>query len=420
MDNHGIITSAINEINSMKKHLNRWLLLLIRKVKTAPLFIVVGVLLVASVASAALVHADNFTNQIANLNEQNQQKESAIGSLQSKAANYQDEIKNLQSQIASIQHNIKLNQDKQVQLQTQIDTDQAKINQQKKVLGEDLKAMYVGGQMSTVEMLATSKDLSDFVDAETYDSAVQGKIQSELNEITQLQNELEYQQNQVKQLLQTQQTQEAQLSSAQQQQTQLLAMNQQQQTQYNQQIQANNNKISRLQQEEIAANQSGVEQTLGGGAPCGGSATFGGVTFTNSYPASLCSAPQDSVVDPWGMLNRECTSYAAWMEFSTGHYVPYGMGNATDWPSRVPSSWVSSTPQVGDVAIRPAVPGLSIGGESDVGHAMYVLGVIDSNTILVGEYNEDFNGEWSIQVRSTDALYNGNNDNLVFIHFPTN
>jgi surface antigen len=32
----------------------------------------------------------------------------------------------------------------------------------------------------------------------------------------------------------------------------------------------------------------------------------------DDYPANLKSAAQDSLVDPWGFYNRECTSFVAW------------------------------------------------------------------------------------------------------------
>lgn len=367
-----------------------------------------------------VVHADTIQQQIDNVNAQSTQAQQSLSGLQVQASNYQDSINQLQTQINTIQQQISANEAQQAQIQAQITADQAQIAQQKQLLSQDIETMYVNGQMTTVEMLATSKNLSAFVDAETYRGAVQNKLQSLLTQIATLQNQLEGQKTQLEQSLQTQQAQNAQLASDQAQQNQLLSMNQAQQASYNQKIQADNAQLAQLQQEEIAANESGNEQTLLNGGPCGGSASYEGVTYTDTYPSGLCSIPQDSATDPWGLLNRECVSYTAWMESSTGHYVPYGLGNATNWLTNVPSSWVSSTPQAGDVAIRPAVPGLSVDGDSDVGHAMYVEKVINSDTILVSEYNENFNGDWSLQVRSTDALYNGYHDNLQFIQFPSN
>ena len=130
------------------------------------------------------------------------------------------------------------------------------------------------------------------------------------------------------------------------------------------------------------------------------------------------------IVDPWHMLNRECVSYTAWMESQRSSVAntllsEYNFGNATDWPAaaqRYGAAYgvtVSSTPQVGDVAIRPAAPSIS----GDVGHAMYVNGIVNSGEILVSEYNENYTGTWSVQTRYTDAADNYG-EALVFIHFP--
>jgi len=384
--------------------------------------------------SASLVHADQYTNQIQSLQEQNSQTQQTVNQLEQQAGSYQAAISQLQSQIDSIQQNILTNQAEQTQLQDQIQADNVKLAQQRTLLGDDIKAMYADGQLTTVEMLATSKSLSAFVDQQAYQQAIQDKIQATLTQITKLQLQLKTQQAQVGQLITALQGQQSQLNGAQNQQAQLLSYNQQQQTQYNQQIQSNQAQISKLQSEELAANQSGVIGSSSGGAPCGGSAsaTYLGVTYTypNNYPNGLCSAPQDSIIDRWNMLNRECVSYTAFMAASESSIAntllqAHNFGNATDWPGNATQYGgqygvtVSSTPQVGDVAIRPAIPGLSVGGESDVGHAMYVEDVINSTTIVVGEYNENFTGQFSVQVRSTNAPYNGYQDNLVFINFPS-
>ena len=413
----------INTKTAMQKFKRVRQSIIFRRLSNAQLLVAIGCLLTGGIAGP-LVYADQYTQQIQQLQSQNSNTQATISSLQSQASSYQAEISQLDSQIASLQQNIVANEAQQAQIQQQILAANQELAQKKQQLGADIEAMYVNGQMTTIEELATSKSLSAFVDAETYRNAVQGQIQNTLNTVTKLESQLKVQQNQISQLLQSQQGQQTQLNAVQQQQQQLLAYNQTQQSQYNSQIQANQAQIQKLEQEEIAANQSGVRGTSSAGVSCGGTATasYNGVSYsyTNTYPNSLCSIAQDSVTDQWGMLNRECVSYAAWMEASTGHSVPYGLGNATDWPSNVPSSWVSNTPAVGDIAIRPAIPGLSIDGESDVGHAMYVQQVLDSSTIVVSEYNENLNGEFSVQVRSIDAPYNGYLDNLVFIHFPTN
>jgi peptidoglycan DL-endopeptidase CwlO len=373
------------------------------------------------IVSSPIVSADQYTQEIAALQAQNSQTQQDISSLQSQALSYEGEIALLESQIASLQSQITTTQNNIASVQAQIAANQTKLAQEKATLDNIIKSMYVDGNLSTLEMLATSSNLSDFVTKEEYQNIVQNQIQSTLAAIDQTQTTLKQQNVQLANSLANLQTVNTQLNSSEAQEASMLSYNQSQQSQYNQQQQANNAKISQLQTEEIEANESGVDSTLLRGGACGGSVDG----ITNTYPAALCDIPQDSVVDPWNMLNRECVSYAAWMESQRSNVAEqllteYRFGNATNWPANAitygasDGVTVSSTPQVGDIAIRPAAP--SIPG--DVGHAMYVEGVLDGGSeILVSEYNEDYNGDFSVQVRSVSASANYG-EALVFINFP--
>lgn len=387
MVSRAIIDSGISEIKTMKKPSPKKLIF--RHLKLVPLLVVSIIVLVGS-TSVAVVEADQFDSQIQSLENQNSQVQSQVDSLQQQATSYQNAINILQQQIAGIQNAIAINQAKQAQLQQQIAENQQELNHEKQVLGDDLKAMYVNGSMTTVEMLATSQNLSNFVDEETYSSAVQNKIQSTMQQISTLQNQLEQQQVQVDQLVKVEQQQNAQLSSEQSQQQQLLAYNQSQQTQYNQQIQSNQAQIAVLRAEQIAANQKLVGT---------GKVDFSG-SCGGSYPATAagpsgswgCNYGLDNTIDNWGMYNRECVSYTAWMVYKTYGYMPYwgGNGNANEWPSDAAQAGIptGSTPRVNSVAIY-------MGGSTDPwGHAMWVRSVNGDGTITVDQYNLYYDGNF--------------------------
>jgi len=364
---------------------------LLRHLKSVPV-LVIAVLFAVGGTWVTTAQADQYDAQIKALQNQNSSTSSSISSLQVQAQSYQDAIDKLQQQISGVRNAISTNQDKQVQLQQQIETEQQKLEYQKKVLGEDLKAMYVGGQLTTVEMLATSKDLSNFVDAATYSSAVQTKIQQTLSQIAALQNQLQDQQNQVKQLIGVEQEQNAQLSSDESQQSQLLSLNQGQQDAYNQQIQDNQSKIASLRAQQIAANRALGGQVVSGDPGHGG------------YPAKWdAPVPQDSLVDNWGMFNRECVSYAAWKVYQTYGNMPNwgGSGNAKQWPDDARAAGIptSSSPKVHSVAI-------ATGGA--YGHAMWVEAV-NGNMIYVSQYNYDLAGHYS------EMWVNGSN--FTYIYF---
>jgi surface antigen len=122
------------------------------------------------------------------------------------------------------------------------------------------------------------------------------------------------------------------------------------------------------------------------------------------YPARWCNAPLDSLIDNWGMYNRECVSYAAYKIVASGRTMPYwgGHGNANQWPANARAAGipVDGNPKVGDVAISMAGP---------YGFAMYVEAVQSDGKIHVSQYNYDNQGEYSEMTISPGGLY--------FIHF---
>ena len=370
------------------------------------------------VGGAAIVHADQFDAQINALQSQNNATQSQLNSLAAQATSYQDAINLLNSQIASIEQAMADNQAKQVAVEQQIAADQQEVTLKKGQLSATIKAMYIDGQTTTIEELATSKDLSDYVDKEQYRTDVQNQLNDKIQAIALLENQLHDQKTSLDILIASETTQNAQLSAAQTQQNQLLAYNQGQQSAFNQQLAANQSQIQQLRAEQIAANTSSVLKTLSRGN-CGG-----------GYPNYLCNAAQDSLVDPWHMYNRECVSYTAWRASEESPVAnallqTHSFGNAGDWPAnavRYGASvgvTVSTTPHVGDIAIRPAIPGVSVApGEPDVGHAMYVEAVNGDGTITVSEFNEYLDGTYSEEIRAVAGNYHGSFYQLQFIHFP--
>jgi surface antigen/peptidoglycan hydrolase CwlO-like protein len=350
--------------------------------------------LMVAAGATPLVRADQFDQQIQALQAQNSGVSATVDQLQSQANSYQGAINQLSSQIGGLQSQITSNQTKQADLAQQIIDKQNDITHQRAVLGDDVKAMYVDGQISTIEQLATSKDLSDFVDKQEYRNTVQSKIQDTLKQITLLQQQLQSQKVQVDQLLADQKTQQSQLASAQAQQSNLLAFNQSQQASFTQQIQANSGKIADLRKQQIAANARFIGNA-GTGPACGG-----------GYPAKWCEVGQDTVFDSWGMYNRECVSYTAFRVAASSRTMPpwgwNGAGNANQWDDDARSAGipVDGTPRAGDVAIS---------NSGAYGHAMYVESVNSNGTINISQYNAALDGRYSTNTISVGSL--------VFIHF---
>jgi len=361
------------------------------KVRSLLFALVTTLILTGGIFYSVVVRADQFDAQIQALNDQNAGLQGQSNQLGAQAASYQDQVNKLQDQIDSLQQAIVTNQNKSDDLQKKIDAEEAELVKEKKVLGEDIKQMYLDGQVSTLELLASSSNLGDFIDKEQYRNSVQSKIKDTVDQINILKAQLVDQQKEVQALIADEKNQQGQLSSAQSQQNQLLAYTEDQKANFDQQIKNNNSQIASLRLQQLAANRR-----LGGSAVPGDPGHGG-------YPAYLDNAYQDSLIDPWGMFNRECVSYTAWKVQETYGNMPYwgGAGNANQWPGDAVRYGIptGSVPKVHSVAISMA------GG---YGHAMWVEAV-NGNMIYVSQYNYDLAGHYS------EMSINGSG--LIYIYF---
>lgn len=362
--------------------------------------IVCALILVGLIGAAAAVHADQYDAQINALREQNAQAQGVLNGLSSQASSYQDTISKLQTEINAVQAQINSNEAQQAALQQQISDAQEKIKLHKKYLGQDIKAMYVDGNLSTIEELATSKSLSDYVDKEEYRIAAQNKINTTIKQIADLQAQLQKKKSELDVLVAAEKDQQSQLAGAQSQQQELLSFNQGQQSAYNAQISANTGKIGELRRAQIAANSRFTGGPAGSGPACGG-----------GYPAMWCEIPQDSVIDAWGMYNRECVSYTAFkvhQDYLAGRNsrdMPNwgGIGNANQWDD---NAYAYGIP----VDNNPTPGAIAVSNSGFYGHVMYVESVNGDGTFNLSQYNASLDGRYSTRSGVSRA-------GLVFIHF---
>lgn len=351
--------------------------------------------LILGFAVMPTVNATDYQSQINNLNSQNAQNQANLNTLKAQAGNYQQAIANYQTQINAVESSIAINQAKQTQFEQQIAADEAKIALNKGYLANDLKTMYVQGQMSTIEQLATSQNLSTFVTKQEDNIKVQDQLNNLLNTIKSLQSQAQNNENQIAVLLKVESYQRDQVTADQNQVSSLLAMNQQQQASYNAQIASNNSQIATLVAEQIAANRKLVgtgkvdySGTCGGTYPASAQGPYG--PWGCDYAHSSDYTPGCTYLDSWGMCNRECVSYTAWMVYKNDGIDVTGFGNANQWPSEAAAAGIptGTTPKAGAVAIY-------MGGSSDPwGHAMWVKSVNGDGTITVDQYNLYYDGNF--------------------------
>jgi surface antigen len=336
--------------------------------------------------------ADRFDEQI-------KQIEGQVSSYQQEAAKLREEgntlknaIAGLQAQQDSIQAQINLSQAKKDQLEQQIKDTTAQIEKNQITLTSTLADIYVNGDVSPIEMLASSKNVGDYLDQQEYRSSIRDKVDDMIKEIKKLKASLEEKKVEVDRVLQDQSAQKTALVAKQNEQATLLAQTQGSEANYNTLIGQQNAQISNLRAQQAAANAAAAQTYSVSGLMSGGSCGGG-------YPSVWCNAPQDSLVDNWGMYNRECVSYTAFKVAASGRYMPYwgGRGNANEWPSSARADGIptGSEPRVGSVAI------MNVGW---YGHAMYVERVNGDGTIFVSQFNWGVRGEYSTMNISPSGL----------------
>jgi hypothetical protein len=138
-------------------------------------------------------YADKYDDQINALQSEIDQYESQAGQLRTKIGSLQDEIAGIDKQKNIIQRQIDLSQAKYNKLQEQIKQTEKAINDNRIALGDTIADLYVDNAISPLEMLASSKNIGDYVDKQTYRSSVQQKLTQTIGKIKDLKADLEKQ-----------------------------------------------------------------------------------------------------------------------------------------------------------------------------------------------------------------------------------
>jgi len=368
------------------------------------------------VFAASCTSTADCQQQINNLNQQNVVAQSALSGLQEQADSYQDAINKLQAQINTLQQQISDNQAQQAQLQQKIDDNTAKPNQDKATLGDTIKTLYVDGQTTTLEMLASSGSLSDFVDREQYRTDVQNGIQDTLKKIDELQKKLEGEKAALVQLARSLQDQQASVVAAQTQENNLLAYNQDQQNTYNQQIKANKSALSQLYAQQAAI----IAASFGGGLHYGGTGNYPYANAGCLNASGNCGPYSESPYnwgypgdpyDPAGWQYRNCTSYAFWRLAQTTSIIltaasfpnVYNSGGKIKYS---PADFRNLGYRVDSDPHGTAV--LAVNTAGYFGHIMYVEGVVNGQAV-VSQYNAGEDGLYTTATLS-------NTSSIVFVH----
>jgi len=362
------------------------------------LVLVVAALTLA-VTPLQTVFADSYDDQIKALERDVAGYQNEAGRLRAEADTLQNKVSALNAEKGRLQAQIDLNNAKIAQLTEQISQTQQKIEDQKKLLGNNLVALYLDNSVSPLEMLASSKNISDYIDKQEYRDTIRAGLQDSIAQVKKLEEDLNKQKKDAETALADQKTQHEELAAKESEQALLLAQTQGQEAAYQSLVSTSNAQINDLRAQQRAANLK-WGGNISYGPACGGG---------YSGPWNWCNAPLDAYVDNWGMYTRECVSYTAFKVAQSGRNMPYwgGRGNANQWDdnARAAGIPVDSNPKAGDVAVWPV---------GYYGHVMYVEAVRSNGDIYISEYNFDWTGRYSERTISKSTWQS---QGFQFIHF---
>lgn len=389
----------------------------LKKVLQQPLsFVLVTLLFITSVGSP-IVHAltSSEIEERQRLQQTIDEQNRARDVLSVEASSISEAVAELQAQIEILQNQINESQRRIGELEKQIDEAEIELAKQKAILGKNIKAVYLEGQITTLEMLASSKDLSDFVDKEQYRNSVQEKIKKTLDKITKLKFKLRAQKEEIERYLKDQETAKEKVASQKSEQDRLLGLNQDQQNDLLSKIKNNSARVEELNRKQVEENRSSFGGNIPAGIPGGGGYKYGDAVclwpgysdppcreYDWGYPSA--SSPRN-LFDEWGYGYRNCTSWAAFRVAQVKGYTPpglTGLGHAKSWPYNT-SATVNSSPSGG---VTVAISG------GTYGHVRFVENVYGDGAVEVSDYNFGGDGIYRRYLLSPSQA-----SALTYIHF---
>lgn len=243
----------------------------LKKIPSVPSFVVAAFFIAAGIYSVPLVRA-NSSQQINDIQAQidqvqtdTNQKRQEHGVLDIEASSLNDAISKLQGQINTSQLRINELQSEVAELNAEITKAEEELAKQRNVLGQTIKAMYVEGDISTLEMLASSNDLSTFIDKQQYRESVRAKVKVALDEVTRLKLELSVKRETVQATLNEQQSLRDQISGQKKEKDRILALNQGERDKLENQIKANSGKLAELKRKQAEA-EAALARSLSSGS----------------------------------------------------------------------------------------------------------------------------------------------------------
>lgn len=370
------------------------------------MLLVLSVLVIAAAVPIQMMSrpalADEYDDKISALQSEIAQFKAESDRLNSQAASLQNALAQLGSEKAAIQTQIDLSQAKHDKLVADITATEKKIVDNQDALGTTIANLYVDDKISPIEMIASSSNLSEFMDKQEYRNSVRDQLTSTISKIKELKAMLSTQKADVEKVLADQKEQRSSLAAKQNEQQSLLDKTKGDEASYQQMI--GNNQAAIAEAKATQALMNARFASAGGGTLID-TGSLGDYPWnqSNCWMSGYWSmgGADGNGGDGRGYGCRQCASYVAWkIAKVTGKY--YSWGNAVNFTqSAINAGYKEGAPQAGSIAVMdPATSGAS------EGHVAWVEAV-NGNTITISQYNYNYGagyGMYSMMNMSASAF----------------
>ncbi len=371
--------------------------------KRAGLVLIALVVTFASVRLATMsASADQYDDKISALQADMAQYQAQADVLNGQAVSLQNTVAQLDNQRQALQAQVDLNQAQYDQLVIQIADTETKIKTNQDALGSTIADLYVDGSVSPIELLASSTNISDFLNKQEYRNSIRDQLSSTIKTVQDLKAQLVTQQTSVAKVLADQKTARDSLVANETQQQNLLNQTNNSEAAYQSLISSNAAQIA-----EARATQAAINARI---HSSGGYVLIDAGSLS-AYPWNSSNCPMSYYYstggadgnggDGHGYGCRQCASYVAWrIAKETGIY--YSWGNAVNFTQNAKNAgYVEGAPMAGSIAVMdPATAGAS------EGHVAWVEAV-SGDKVTVSQYNYDYGqgyGMYSEMVLSASAF----------------
>jgi surface antigen/peptidoglycan hydrolase CwlO-like protein len=387
-----------------------------RKNKTKQYLVRSGLILVSLVIAFASVpnlnnpvSADQYDEKIKSLQEDIKKYQAEQDKLSKQAITLESTLAQLSSQASAIQAQIDISQAKYNKLVAQIKETEKDIKNHKDALGITIADLYVGDNITPIEMLASSSTIGDYLDKQEIKNSVRDELTSAISKIKALKKKLDAEKKDVAKTLSDQKNQKIALVTKQDEQQNLLNRTKGDEAQYQALI---SNSLSAIAEARAiqAALRSRGDRTGGYTLLDGGllssyitdsrygswndySCPMGGYVGGQYLEFASTKGSDGNGGDNRGYGCRQCASYVAWkINQATGFYPEWGNAQDFDNYAVAKFGYSGNAPRAGSIAVMD---------EGTYGHVAWVetdpyVNNEGRTVIQVSQYNWNFGTGWGM------------------------